>query len=167
MRVYLTGFMGAGKSTVGGLLAGELTCPFVDLDAAVAAATGQEVGEIFATSGERRFRELEDEHLRRTARLEPCVVATGGGTPIAAENRRWMRAHGTIVWLDVAFERLSERVNEAVERPLWSDVARARQLFDRRLEIYRDCDLAIEVGDETPEEIARVIAATLSATGLR
>lgn len=159
--------MGAGKSTVGGLLAGRLDCSFVDLDVAVETAAGQAVRAIFATLGERRFRELEDDQLRRTAGVERCVVATGGGTPIEAENRRWMRAHGTIVWLDVPFDRLRERMVEVPERPLWRDEVRARQLFDSRLEIYRDCDLAIETEARTPGEVAIEIAGALGSAGLR
>ncbi len=167
MRVYLTGFMGAGKSTVGGLLAAELACPFIDLDAAIEAAAGQALRDIFATLGERRFRELENDQLRRTSRVERCVVATGGGTPVDAANRRWMRDHGTIVWLEAAFDRLRERVVERSHRPLWRDETRARQLFDRRRKVYRDCDLAIETEAKESREVAREIAQALTSSGLR
>lgn len=167
MRVYLTGFMGAGKSTVGGLLAGELGCLFVDLDAALEAEQRLPVRDLFATLGESRFRELEDAQLRLTGRAERCVVATGGGTPVDAGNRRWMRAHGSIVWLLVDFERLRERVGDAFERPLWSDEAQARELFDRRQEAYRDCDWAIETEAKTAREVALGVADTLSSAGLR
>ena len=165
--MYLTGFMGAGKSTVGGLLAAELACPFVDLDAAVEAAAGRTVRGIFARDGEEGFRRLEGEQLRRTSGLERCVVATGGGTPIAAGNRRWMRAHGTIVWLEVAFDRLSRRVEDGVERPLWCDEVAALELLESRLEDYRDCDVAIAVGSKAPDEVVYEIADSLATAGLR
>lgn len=167
MRVYLTGFMGAGKTTVGRLLAAEFDCSFVDLDRAIEAAAGRSVKAIFDAAGESGFRRLEADALRRTADFAHCVVATGGGTPLAAANRRWMRQHGVMVWLAADFESLSRRVGTGGERPLWGDTGRARTLFYSRLEDYGDCDHEIDTAALTPADVVRRIVARLEAAGLR
>jgi len=167
VRAYLTGFMGAGKSTVGQLLAAELGCVFVDLDAAVEEAAGRSVEKVFAAFGEEHFRTLEAEQLRETAQFERCIVATGGGTPVEIANRQWMRAHGVIVWLAVPFEVLEGRVTEGASRPLWRDPSHARDLFDRRQDSYRDCDLAIEAENKAASDVALAAKAALEAAGLR
>src|SRR5688500_5217610 len=101
--LFLTGFMGAGKTTVGELLAARLGVPFVDLDDVVAAAAGAPVREIFAARGEAEFRRLESEALA-TVLDRDAVIATGGGTPCHADNLAAMRAHGLVVALAVSLD---------------------------------------------------------------
>jgi shikimate kinase len=161
VRIYLTGFMGAGKSTVGRLLAARLEVPFVDLDAEIEAEAARPVAEIFAADGEPSFRRREREALRGTSDLERCVVATGGGAPVAPDNRAWMRAHGRVVWLDVPWDRLLERLGSGEGRPLWNDPSSLADLHRSRLPAYRDCDLRVDAGDRTPEALAADIARDL------
>jgi shikimate kinase len=159
--------MGVGKTTVGRCLAGRFDCPLVDLDAALEEDVGLAVGEIFERFGEPHFRRLEGARLRRTQELERVVVATGGGTPVEAANRRWMRAHGTVVWLDVPFALVADRLAAASGRPLWRDAAQARDLFEERRRSYADCDLAVECAGLAPEEVAIEVAVALERRGLR
>jgi shikimate kinase len=167
LRIYLTGFMGAGKTTVGRALAENLRVPFIDLDAEVESRSGACVREIFDTLGEAHFRRLESESLRRTAALETCIVATGGGVPEEPENRAWMRLNGLVVWLDATLPVVEERLAQVTDRPLFGDSEEVARLFARRRQVYRDCDLEIEVAGKSVLEIAREIAGELGLANLR
>lgn len=119
MKIYLTGFMGTGKTYTGRRLAAALGFAFVDLDEAIAVEQGRSVAEIFQTEGEARFRKLEKEALRATAPLERTVIACGGGTPCHWDNMQWMNEHGITVWLKVPAEVLYRRLSaHSEERPL-------------------------------------------------
>ena len=162
MRVFLTGFMGAGKTAVGLPLARRLCATFVDLDREIEKEAGARVPEIFARSGEAEFRRLEASALRATAHHEDAVVATGGGVVESEENREWMRAHGMRVWLKPDFEALLRRVGTGEGRPLFQNPKAAKALYTRRLSAYGECELEIEVAaDETVEETVEKIARTL------
>src|SRR6478752_4069486 len=96
-RIYLVGFMGAGKSTVGRELSLKLRCPFLDLDTEIERAEGMPVREIFSRFGEPRFRQLEREHLGRLSVAEGAVIALGGGAYVDAENRKVVNESGVAV----------------------------------------------------------------------
>lgn len=146
-RIYLVGFMGAGKSTVGRRLARRLGWRFIDLDEAVERRAGRTVAEIFADAGESEFRRREAETLRHLDDVEAAVVATGGGAVSSAENRRWMRRRGVSVWLDAPLPLLLERLRrgDPAQRPLFVGEEEARELYRRRLADYRDADLRVAV----------------------
>lgn len=154
MKIFLTGFMGVGKSTVGRALAERLGVSFIDLDAAIERETGSSIVEIFADEGEERFRALEREALLRCGDLPGCVVATGGGTPVRAGNREWMAKRGRIVWIDLPFEQIRQRLAGATDRPLFRESARAEVLFQERLPAYRENDLRIDAQARSAVEIA-------------
>jgi shikimate kinase len=159
-HVYLTGFMGAGKSTVGRALAERLDWPFVDLDDSIEAEQGMTIAEIFASRGEVWFRQLESAALRSLDDSVAAVVATGGGVLSVPENREWMRAHGLAVWLDVSFELVTERLaaTDQETRPLFENESRARELFAKRQSQYGDSDLRIEVlSSHSAAELAAMI----------
>jgi len=159
-HVYLTGFMGAGKSTVGRVLAELLGWPFVDLDASIEAQQETSIAEIFSSRGQVGFRQLESEALRSLDNSTAMVVATGGGVLSVPENRQWMRAHGITVWLDVPFEVVMERLGSTSQetRPLFESEPRARELFAERQGEYGDSDLQIEVlSSHSAAEVAVMI----------
>ena len=161
MNVFLVGFMGAGKTTVGRLLAEQLEVPFLDLDQAVEEAAGMSVLEIFLQRGEAVFRQWEKEALERAAAGQAAVIATGGGTFASPGNAEWMKKHGLTVWLHPTFATLAARIGfEGKEdRPLFRDERQALALYRERLPAYRSADLTVEVGaEETPREItARIL----------
>lgn len=160
-RIYLTGFMAAGKTAVGKALAAILGYRFVDLDSEIEARAGCSVREIFARRGEAAFRELEHEALRATASDRRLVVATGGGTVTFERNRALIRRLGTSVWLAPAFETLLARLDEEerAQRPLLGDPQQARELYRQRLDAYRRADIRIGVdADETAAGVAARIA---------
>ncbi len=123
IRIYLIGFMGAGKSHWGRLLARETGLPFVDLDERIEAAMEMSVGSVFTLLGEPFFREQERLALHKTAEIPAAVVATGGGTPCFFDNMDWMNRHGTTIYLPVPVAELSIRLlAEKHRRPLLAGI---------------------------------------------
>jgi shikimate kinase len=167
VRVYLTGFMGSGKTAVGRKLAERLGVPFVDLDSEVEQRAGMTVREVFERHGEPAFRGLEQEALRATGELPDVVVATGGGTVTFEANARWIRSNGVSVWLNPAFATIVSRIGGLGkrDRPLFRDEVQALALYRERLPAYRQADLTVDVGPaEQPEEIAARIAFLLKTS---
>ena len=163
-RVYLTGFMGAGKTAVGHRLAETLGCDFVDLDDWIEARAGKPVRQIFAEDGEPAFRRLEHACLERTAEMPAAVVALGGGTFTFEGNRAFVAEAGVSVWLDPSFATIVRRIGDEgkAERPLFGDETEAFALYRERLPAYGRADLHVSIGsDETSAEVAARIALLL------
>lgn len=158
--LILTGFMGAGKSSVGRVLAGKLGCPFVDLDAEIVAREGRSINEIFATYGETAFRALESASLEHVLQRGMAVIATGGGAVIADANRALMRASGVVVNLTASFDRIMERLSGATNRPLYAGedpAKRIRALMEQREQFYNDADIRIDTDGKSVEDVAAKI----------
>jgi len=144
--VFLIGFMGSGKSTVGRALAARLGRRFVDTDRLIEDREGRSIDRIFEQSGEGYFRGVEHDVLNGLGDADGLVVATGGGLFLGAEQRRWIRRRGIAVWLDVPLEVLRRRLGEGAERPLWNpdDAVGLRALFAKRRATYALADLRID-----------------------
>ena len=155
MKIYLVGFMGAGKTTIGRELASRIETPFFDLDELVEAAEKTTIKEIFAAQGEPYFRKRERDILRSTKHLEAAVVATGGGTFTFDENIQFIQSEGLSVYLSAPYSLLRARVGEkAAERPMFRDDVATHELYANRIRYYRMSDITIEVREEeTPNEI--------------
>jgi shikimate kinase len=155
MKIYLVGFMGAGKTTVGRELASRVDAPFFDLDELVESAEKMSIKDIFAHQGEPYFRKRERDMLRSTRYLESGVVATGGGTFTFDENIQFIQSEGLSVYLSAPYALLRGRVGDkAGERPMFRDDLAAHELYANRLRYYRMADVTIEIReDETPAEI--------------
>ena len=166
MRVFLVGFMAAGKSKVGRLLARSLGCPFRDLDSDIAAHEGQPVAEMILQHGEAHFRERETAALERCAALDPVVVATGGGAFTLERNRRLISDLGRSVWLDPPWEILCRRAEGSHRRrPLFESPEQARALYEARLDSYRLADVRVRTkGFEPAKVVAASVAAELGPT---
>lgn len=164
MRIFLTGFMGSGKTTVGRLLSERLGVPFMDLDREIEREAGMTVREIFERGGEALFRSLEQAALLKAVATPGAVIATGGGTLTVERNLELVTETGVTVWLDPPFSLIAERVGVLgrQDRPLFQTEGQALDLYHRRLPVYRRADfrLAVEPG-ETPEEVAERVAALL------
>ena len=158
--VFLVGFMGAGKSSVGRALAKRLAARFEDTDAIVASAAGKSIEAIFRDEGEGRLREREWEALRSLELGRAVVVATGGGLFLGTAQRALLRRSGTSVWLDVPLEVARARTPDDGERPLWraQDPIAFRAFFERRRAVYALADLRVDASTGTPDDVAtRVI----------
>ncbi|MEM9291463.1 MAG: shikimate kinase [Acidobacteriota bacterium] len=162
--------MGAGKSTVGVLLAEHLGLPFIDLDQQIEDTVGTTIPEIFQQHGEAAFRAAESAALQQLQIGNAAVVATGGGLPTRAENVQRMRERGIIAWLDVPFDTIAHRLTPSkgsaaiAQRPLFQDLATAQRLFQSRVEIYREAaDLRLHPPkDQSAEETAAFLAKKLA-----
>ena len=162
-RVYLVGFMGSGKSTVGSRVAQRLGLPFVDLDDLIEKQDGRKIQDIFRESGEIRFREIESEILGRVSRTSPRVVALGGGTYADPANRAIVDGTGVAVYLETTFETILERVPSDDMRPLFSSRERIRELYDERLASYRMAPVRVTTDGFEPNEIAGRVVLALQA----
>ncbi len=165
LSLYLIGFMGSGKSTVGRLLAELLGTDFVDLDPLVEEKAKKSIEEIFALEGEKRFRELESEVLAEVAGRK-AVVATGGGIIQREENIRLMRETGTVVWLRISYREFERRREKLAGRPLLSSPeSKVKKLFEGRTKLYRKAShICVNVDQKTPEEVAQEVLRCLSSS---
>ena len=175
MRLYLTGFMASGKSTVGPRTAARLGLSFLDLDRLITAHDGRPIPDIFAEDGEAHFRMLERRMLRRTTETDDLVVALGGGALVDDDNRAFAKEHGHVVYLQVPVEALLERVaHDEAERPLLQDdtgaplprdaqQARIEDLLDERRPHYEEADVTVDAGRPVEAVVEAVMAAAPSA----
>ncbi len=156
--IYLVGFMGAGKSSVGMILAQQMGWPFVDLDMVIEAGQGTTIRQIFEQAGEPFFREIERAALAEVARKAPAVIALGGGTFVQKPNFDLIRqTHGATVWLDCPIEELWQRCSMMDNRPLFRDRESFFRLYEERLPYYRQAEFRIATGGRPPEEIVQEI----------
>ena len=156
--IYLLGFMGSGKSTVGPLLARGLGWPAIDLDKVIEAGQGVTIREIFEQAGEPFFRQVERAALSEVARTEPAVIALGGGTFAQAENVDLVRESGGItIWLDCSLDELRRRCSGMIDRPLFRDAESFAKLLEARLPYYQQADYRLSSESQSPEEIVESI----------
>jgi shikimate kinase len=157
-KIYLVGFMAAGKTTVARALAGRLGWRAEDLDELIEARERKAIADIFGKQGEPYFRGIEREILKLLLPMRHVVVATGGGTFMDAENRAAMNMDGLSVWLDVPFDSLLARIPADGRRPLAADRTQMERLFAARQAVYAQAHLRIDAGEAQAEEIAEQIA---------
>jgi shikimate kinase len=153
-KIYLVGFMAAGKTTVARALAARLGWRAEDVDELIEARERRPVADIFARQGELYFRTIEREILRLLLPIRHAVIATGGGTFMDLENRTAINLDGFSVWLDVPFETVLARLPADGRRPLAADRAQMERLFVARQAAYAQAHLRLEAGAAPAEEIA-------------
>jgi len=156
-KLYLVGFMGAGKTSVGRALGRRIGWRAEDIDHRIAGRERQRVSEIFARQGEAYFRQLERDVLLELVPQRHIIVATGGGTFVDPDNRTVMLADGAVAWLDVPLERVIERVPADGRRPLASDRARMEQLYALRQSAYSLAHVRIDAARPVPEIVERLL----------
>src|SRR5687768_14874365 len=156
-KVYLVGFMAAGKSTVARALARRLGWRGEDIDELIEARERLAVAEIFQKQGEPYFRAVEREILKLLLPLRHVIVATGGGTFMDPENRAAINMDGLSVWLDVPFEELLARIPSDGSRPLAADRAQMERLFAARVVAYSAAKLRVDAAHAPAEEVAERI----------
>lgn len=143
MRIFLIGFMGCGKSTLGRSLAADTGLKFIDLDSYIEEQQGQTIPQIFANLGEEAFRKMEHDALREAGNSEGVIISTGGGAPCFFDNMDYMNQQGETLYMQLPIEVLADRlINARVERPLAKGKTRDELIdfitktLDKRDEFY-------------------------------
>jgi shikimate kinase len=161
--LYLVGFMGAGKSTIGARVAELLQWSFIDLDTRIEERVGETIRELFRREGEGYFRALEREELRRVCREREVVVALGGGAFCNAENQAIIRTTGASVYLEASADVLFARCTTTQVRPLFTTREAMTELLERRRPMYEMANLRLDVTGLTIDEAAERIVAAMEA----
>jgi shikimate kinase len=164
MRIFLIGFMGAGKSALGKGLAAELGLKFIDLDKEIEKHFSKDVAAIFATEGEDVFRDTESQKLAEVIEGDDFVLATGGGTPCFGDNMQQMKESGTTIYLKMSTDHLVQRLEpESDTRPLlggkkghelWTLV---HELLQEREPDYLKADYKVKAWDLKSSELAEFL----------
>lgn len=164
-RIYLTGFMGCGKSTTGPVLASILGFSFLDLDEVIESAEGRSISEIINRDGERRFREIEQDMLHAHTDEIDTVIATGGGTLASKSMMELAKKWGYVVYLRASVDLLFSRLENSTERPLIEVIDKADTISDMlkaRAPVYEMAHTIVDVDRRSPEELAAKIAEAIS-----
>jgi shikimate kinase len=152
-KVYLVGFMGAGKSTTARALARRLDWRVEDIDLRIERDEHRDIPTIFRQDGEAYFRARERDELIKLLDLRGTVVAAGGGTFADPANRELMLRDGAVVWLDVPFKTVVSRIPVDGRRPLAADRIEMERLYNLRLVAYRQAHLRVDAGKGSIEEL--------------
>ena len=169
-RVFLIGFMGVGKTTLGRRIAEQLGYSFIDLDQAIEDRTGRSVTQIFEEEGEVRFRTLEARELDHVVTRKDVIVATGGGTPALPLAMQKMSEAGNIVWLKASVDTVIERTAQTSSRPLIANLSqtetrlRIEKLLDSRKPFYSQADFAVDTDGQDPGCLVDTICARLKSS---
>ena len=158
-NIYLLGFMGVGKSSVGKLLAEKLDCQFFDIDDLIEVSAGKPITKIFEEEGEEHFRHLESDALKNVAEEKNAVISCGGGIVMNKENMKIIRETGISVFLSAAIDTLIERISDSTGRPLLNGLS-GEEKFEKvknsvalRLPKYLSADFTLDTNDKTIEII--------------
>ncbi len=164
-RVFLVGPMGAGKTTIGKLLADDLHLEFIDVDREIEARAGVDIPWIFDREGEAGFRLRETAVLSELSRVDRALISTGGGAVLVPENRKVMSSTGIVVYLHTSVDEQARRTSRDRKRPLLQNDDPARILADlmaMREPLYREvADIIVDTDGRSPKSVAQDIAARL------
>ena len=160
-NLYLVGLMGAGKTTVGRLLAKHYGCAFYDSDHEIEARTGVRIPLIFEIEGEAGFRKREEAAITELTALQGIVLATGGGAVLSPLNRENLRKNGVVIYLRGTPDHLYERTRHDRNRPLLqtgNPLAKLRELYTQRDPLYREvADIVVDTGRQSVAGMTRVL----------
>jgi shikimate kinase len=171
-RIYLTGFMTSGKSTLGRILANVIGWRFYDLDKELESQEGMKVTEIFENNGETYFREKESEKLKELSKVKKVIISLGGGTIANEDNSNFIRNSGKIIYLKVDPEIIYTRIKKKTDRPLFKDfvlaentkedfIRKISSMLKEREKYYLKADLIFSVDNSpigiTVDKLAKIV----------
>jgi len=156
--IYLTGFMGCGKTTVGKILGETMKLPVIDMDEEIVRQTGKTIPQIFSEQGEEGFRLIETECLKQVPTVD-AIITTGGGIVIKEENRKWMNENGLTIFLHCDFEILYQRIYDDENRPLAKNNSKREiwDLYQKREPLYKEAHYIIKTSSLSPNEVAEKV----------
>ncbi len=170
-HIFLNGFMGAGKSRIGPILADHFGRIFFDTDHIIEKKTGKKIFQIFEFYSEEYFRQLESEVIKEIIKKEPAIVALGGGSLVDEENRKSVHNKGVVIYVKSAPEEILKRVRNTRKRPLLivpegqnfeqNLFARINELLDERKDVYEQADLIVDRDGLEPPQIVELIESGL------
>tara|TARA_B100000674_G_C37812306_1_gene901660 strand:- start:476 stop:1003 length:528 start_codon:yes stop_codon:yes gene_type:complete len=169
-RIFLIGFMGVGKTTLGRRLAERINHDFIDLDQAIETRAKRSISELFDVEGEAKFRELEFTELERVLIRENVVIATGGGTPTLTGAMESMSEAGTVIWLKASTRTIISRLAACTERPLLKKLnpqerlERVESMLASREPLYNRADFALDTDHQDPESLVALICARIGSS---
>jgi shikimate kinase len=165
--IFLIGFMGSGKTTLGRKLAARMDYGFIDLDHKLEQQVELSIAEYFTLFGEDAFRKLESEVLKKTVYPENAIISTGGGLPYFFNNMEWMNANGRTVYIKLSPKTLADRLeNGKEERPLLQEkhgealVAFIEQKLGERESFYSQANIIVDGLSLTPEKLEQILGAS-------
>jgi len=161
-KIYLVGFMAAGKTSLAAALAGRLDWPVRDVDEQIELREHRPISSIFAREGELYFRQVERQVLHDLVPLRHVIVATGGGTFVDPENRALINADGLSVWLDAPLSELLERIPADGRRPLAADRAQMEQMYEVRRAAYEQAHVRLDASRVPVEALAEQLCSQLN-----
>jgi shikimate kinase len=159
-NLALVGFMGAGKTAVGRLVAEHLRFKFVDTDELIETRTGRTIPQIFAQDGESHFRALEKEVVQQLAETQKLVISTGGGLPTNQANLDQLKQHALVVCLWASADKIYERVRTQTHRPLLQTTdpfAKIQELLAARAPFYRQADVLLNTDNRSVRQVAQQV----------
>ncbi|MET3195880.1 shikimate kinase [Bacillus sp. OAE603] len=153
--IYLVGFMGCGKTSVGKIIAKALNCHFIDLDEEIVSHTGKSIPTIFEEKGENGFRIIESEVLKKVS-SDSSIISTGGGIVTCPENIVFMKQNGIIFYLESTIETLYKRIHQDSNRPnaVNRSLVELKNLFISRKSFYEKADFTISVTEKSPKDVS-------------
>jgi shikimate kinase len=166
MRIYLVGFMGSGKSTIGKRLANNLKFSFIDLDKYIEDHTMKTIPEIFEQKGEAEFRKLENKYLKEVSEIENVIISTGGGVPCFADNMTIMKQQGKIIYLQLDNISLANRLNNSKlknSRPLIKNIPESELVnfisikISEREPFYNQADITINTLNFNIDQLVQLV----------
>jgi len=169
-NIILTGFMGTGKTAVGGELARLLDVKLIDVDTEIEKSGDMTINEIFKQFGESRFREIETEMIRKLSENKNSIISTGGGAVLRQENMDIMRSNGVIVCLMATPETVLKRTSNNTDRPLLQvedPLKKIKELLNFRKPFYEKADIMIDTEGKTPLQIAEEIVEKIRIQGVK
>jgi len=164
MTIFLIGFMGSGKTSIGKLLAGKMGKQFIDLDKEIEKETQRSIAELFEELGEDKFREIENRVLNKIIQTNECIVATGGGTPCFMDNIDIINRAGTSVYLKTSAGNILSRLRSTISlRPLLKNIAAGqleeeiKKMIEFRKQYYEKANIIIDTNALNEQETVDMI----------
>ncbi|MFH1784371.1 MAG: shikimate kinase [bacterium] len=167
MNIALTGFMGTGKTAVGKKLAKKLDMKYIDTDLMIEKEAGLTIPGIFKKFGEPCFRDLETKAVKSAAKLDNCVIATGGGVVLRKQNMEALQKNAVVVCLEANVDVIMKRTSKNRKRPLLADVEDTRkkikEMLSFRKPFYKRADLKIDTSSMTAGAVVKKIIEFISS----